>query len=279
MRHFCSFPPFFIWIQSISKKKLLFLLFSLLFTSISCSNSQTSENEVVFFAASSLTDAISEIVHQYEREHPAITVRLNFAGSSQLTTQLIEGAPAHIFASANETQIERLIDETLSSPESIQFFASNQLVLIVPIDNPAQISSIADLAQSQVKFITASEDVPIGKYTRQSLAKIQASGEFSSGFEEAVLSNIVSEEANVRQIVTKIELGEADAAIVYQSDVHSHSSSLTVISIPHHHNVVARYPITLLERGNSSDHASGLIDLIQSSTGQRILKKWGFSPP
>lgn len=269
-----TFSPEFI------KKQALFLLFFLLFfTSTSCSNPPAHDNEIIFFAASSLTDAVSEIVSEYEREHPTVTVRLNFAGSSQLATQLIEGASAHLFASANETQMQRLIEEKVIMSNSMQFFASNQLVLIVPIDNPAGISSIADLAQPGIKFVTASQDVPIGEYTRQSVTKMETSGEFAAGFEDAVLANIVSEEANVRQIVTKILLGEADAAIAYQSDVQLHSSNLSVIRIPKRYNVVARYPIALLQKANDSRPVSDFIAFMQSAKGQSILTKWGFSPP
>jgi len=175
--------------------------------------------------------------------------------------------------------MQRLVKEELITSNSMPFFASNQLVLILPIDNPAGILSIADLAQSGIKFVTASQDVPIGQYTRQSVAKMETSAEFAPGFEEAVLSNIVSEEANVRQIVTKIQLGEADAAIAYQSDVQLHSSNLNLIPIPKRYNVVARYPIALLQEVNDSHPVSDLIAFIQSAKGQSILKKWGFSPP
>lgn len=269
-----TFSPEFI------KKQALFLLFFLLLLiSTSCSNSQVNDNEIIFFAASSLTDVVSEIVSEYERQHPTVTVRLNFAGSSQLATQLIEGASAHLFASANETQMQRLVKEKLITSNAMQVFTTNQLVLILPIDNPAGISSIADLAQSDIKFVTASEDVPIGQYTRQSLAKMESSGEFPPGFEDAVLANIVSEEANVRQLVTKIQLGEADAAIAYQSDVQPNESNLSVIPIPKRYNVIARYPIAQLQEANGSDRVSDFIAFMQSAKGQSILKKWGFSPP
>ena len=253
------------------------LLFILWLTG--CTNQPPHDNEITLFAASSLTDAFTEIASHYEREHPDVTVRLNFGGSSQLATQLTEGAPADLFASANETQMEKLVEDGRIAAQTVQILATNQLVLIMPADNPAGITSLADLAQAGIKFVTASKQVPIGQYTRQSLAKMEASGDFAQGFEQAVLANIVSEEANVRQLVTKVELGEADAAIVYQSDVHLNRQNLQTIALPDRYNIAARYPIAPLQNTRHPDGAASLMAFIQSANGQSILKKWGFSSP
>ncbi|MGB0383520.1 MAG: molybdate ABC transporter substrate-binding protein [Ardenticatenaceae bacterium] len=236
-------------------------------------------DEITLFAASSLTDALSEIARSYERKHPNVTVRVNFGGSSQLATQLAEGAPADLFASANETQMQKLVQSGQIAAESVQFFATNRLVLVVPAENPAAITSLADLARPGIKLVTAAKEVPIGQYTRDILAKMEQSADFSPGFEQAVLGNIVSEEANVRQVVTKVQLGEADAAMVYRSDVRPNQPTLQTIPIPEAYNVQAYYPIAPLHHARQKEGAANLLAFILSAQGQAILHKWGVLSP
>lgn len=253
---------------------LLFALPIFCLSLLACSAQPS--NQIVIFAASSLTDAFGEMALQYERRTPDVTIRLNFAGSSQLATQLIEGAPADLFASANEIQMERLVKEGLITTEKIELFTSNQLVLIIPKSNQRAIESLYDLSQPGLKLVTAAKAVPIGRYTLEALKKMEQSGQFQAGFEQAVLANIVSEEANVRQMVTKVQLGEADAAIVYQSDV---TADLRAIPIPAALNIVAHYPIAPLDDAPHQSQAADFIAFIKSPDGQAILQKWGFVSP
>lgn len=256
---------------------LFLLLFALSIFSLSLlACSAQASNEIVIFAASSLTDAFHEIANEYERRTPDVTIRLNFAGSSQLATQLIEGAPADLFASANEIQMDRLVKSGQITAEKVQLFATNRLVLIIPENNHNAIESLHDLTQRGLKLVTAAKEVPIGRYTLEALKKMEQSGQFEPGFEQAVLANIVSEEANVRQMVTKVQLEEADAAIVYQSDV---TSDLRAIPISEALNIVAQYPIAPLDDAPHPEQASDFIAFIQSPDGQAILQKWGFLSP
>jgi molybdate transport system substrate-binding protein len=256
---------------------LFLLLFALPIFSLSLlACSAQASNQIVIFAASSLTDAFGDMALEYERRYPDVTIRLNFAGSSQLATQLIEGAPADLFASANEIQMERLVKSEKILAEQVELFASNHLVLIIPKSNQRAIKSLHDLSQPGLKLVTAAKAVPIGRYTREALKKMEQSGQFQAGFEQAVLANIVSEEANVRQMVTKVQLGEADAAIVYQSDV---TADLSLIPIPEALNIVAHYPIAPLDDAPHLEQAAHFIAFIQSPDGQAILQKWGFVSP
>lgn len=241
---------------------------------------ETASSTITVFAASSLTDALTEVAGLYEAEHPGVDVQLNFGASSQLATQLIEGAPADIFASANEDQMRRVIEAGRVSPDAVRVLAGNRLVLVVPADNPAAIATLADLAQPGLRLVTAAAEVPIGRYTREALFAMDASGDFSPGFAAAVLANVVSEEANVRQVVAKVQLGEADAAIVYASDVTpTVRDEVRVIPIPDGYNVLARYPIAPLRDAPTPDRAADFLAFVLSDDGQAILRAWGFLAP
>ena len=186
---------------------------------------QTAGTELTIFAASSLSNAFTELAQTYETQNPEITIQLNFAGSSQLAAQISEGAPADIFASADSDQMNTAVASQRIDPEQIIPFLTNQLTIIAPLDNPANLMTLNDLAQTETSLILAAPNVPIRTYADQVI------GRQTSDIQQNIYANLVSEEDNVRQIVAKIALGEADAGIVYISDITPDISS-QVTTIP-----------------------------------------------
>ena len=227
------------------------------------------------YAAASLTDAFSEIGKAFETAHPDVDVAFNFAGSSALRTQIEEGAPADVFASANTTHMDALVEAGLAADATV--FVHNTLVVITPRDNPADLATFADLKNPGLKLVLAAAEVPAGGYAREMLANAEADPEFGAGFSDAVLANLVSNESNVKQVVAKVQLGEADAGIVYGSDVTPDvAANLHTIPVPDTVNVVADYPIAALTDADNLKLAQAFVDFVLSLDGQSILASWGF---
>ena len=234
--------------------------------------------DLTIYAATSLTDAFEEMRDAFVELHPEVEILLNFASSSTLAAQLIEGAPADIFASANEKQMELVVDNGRIDENGAQIFAHNQLVLIVPAENPAEIQTMQDLTNEGILLVLAAEGTPIRAYTNAMLASYNA--EFGDDFNERVMINLVSEESNVRQVVTRVALGEADAGIVYQSDaIGDVAGRLITIPIDEKHNQLASYPIAALSDTSDSHLAAEFISFIRSEDAQRILADNGFCTP
>ncbi|MCA9872621.1 MAG: molybdate ABC transporter substrate-binding protein [Anaerolineales bacterium] len=230
--------------------------------------------ELTVFAASSLTDAFNELAQAFEAQNTAVEVVLNFASSSQLAAQLTEGAVADVFASANATQMQNVVNSGRVTPGAEDWFVSNRLTIIVPADNPAGIHSLEDLAQPGVQLILAVKGVPVRQYTDEVVAAMAAD------FQEHFYNNLVSEEDNVRQVSAKVALGEADAGIVYTSDVTPDiAGRVQQIAIPEAQNVAAAYPIAPLSDAPQPELAQSFIEFVLSAEGQSILVKWGFGPP
>lgn len=227
------------------------------------------------FAAASLTDAFTEIGAAFDAANPGVTITFNFAGSQALRTQIEEGAPADVFASASGKEMDALVTGTFVTADVAQVFLSNKLVVILPADNPAALEKLEDLANPGIKLVLAAEEVPVGKYARQALDLMDAS--FGTGFKDKVLANVVSNEDNVKQVVAKVQLGEADAGIVYVSDSIA-APELKSIEIPTNLNAVAKYPIAPLVKSENADLAAKFIEYVLSSEGQAVLAKWGFAP-
>jgi molybdate transport system substrate-binding protein len=237
----------------------------------------TPRGEIVVYAASSLTDAFQEIAAGFQDERPGAEVTFSFGGSPTLRAQLQEGARADLFASADHEQMALAVESGLVVGR-VRTFARNSLVLIAPRDNPGRIGGPRDLSRASLKVVLANEAVPAGAYARRSIAAMEHDAAFGPGFVEAVLSNVVSLESNVKQVVAKVELGEADAGIVYASDVTpSVAPGLDVIPIPPAFNVAAEYPIALLKEARNPETAEAFIDYVLSSAGQMILRKHGFA--
>ena len=187
-----------------------------------------------------------------------------------------EGAPADVFASANKTEMDALVAGAHVKESTPQIFLNNRLVLILPASNPASLIKLEHLANAGIKLVLAAEEVPVGKYTRQALDLMN--GPFGPDFKEKVLANVVSNEDNVRQVAAKVQLGEADAGIVYTSDAVA-VPDVKMIEIPAELNVIAEYPIVTLSQSAHANLADAFIAYVLSDDGQAVLQKWGFAPP
>ncbi len=236
------------------------------------------EGRVTVFAAASLKDAFDELAGAFEEVNPGTRVVFNFGGSPTLRTQLELGARADVFASADQKQMDLALARGVVASAG-QVFACNSLVLITPKENPGRVSSLADLRRKGLKLVLAHPDVPVGAYARRLLAALDRDPAYGAGFSEAVLANAVSLESNVKQVVAKVELGEADAGVVYGTDVTpSVAPNLTRIEIPGRFNLVAEYPIALTKEASNRRAAQAFIDFVLSPAGQAVLAKYGFLP-
>ena len=231
------------------------------------------------FAAASLTDAFGEIGMLFESDHPGVTAVFNFAGSQQLAQQINEGAPADVFASANKKQMDVVIEAGGISSGTVQNFVKNRLVVIYPKDNPAGLGELQNLAKPNLKMVLAAKEVPVGQYSLDFLDKAAADSMFGKTFKEDVLKNVVSYEDNVKAVLTKVALGEADAGIVYTSDISGQDADKVArIDIPDALNVIAVYPIAPLKDSQNPELSQAFIDLVLSQKGQDILAKYNFIP-
>jgi molybdate transport system substrate-binding protein len=242
-------------------------------TSQGTGGEQGSSGTLTVLAASSLTDAFGELATTFQEQNPGTQVRTSFGGSSELLTQIEQGAPADIFASADGDKMDTAVQEGLVNEP--QTFARNRPVIIVPKDNPAGIYGLQDLAKSRTKLVLAQDGVPIAEYAKKILAN--ADSENGGNLEQQVMNNIVSREANVRASANRVSLGEADATFVYITDVTLDiEDQVEVIEIPQDLNVIATYPIATLKEASNSELAQQWIDLVLSDEGQRLLEEYGF---
>jgi molybdate transport system substrate-binding protein len=232
--------------------------------------------ELTVFAAASLTEPFTEIGKRLELSHPGLKVVYNFSGSPTLRTQLEQGAQADVFASADATQMDLAKKNGVVQEESL-LFVRNRLVVIVPKENRATISTFCDLGKPGLKLDLANANVPVGNYSRRAFNKANAA--CGQDFEQRALKNLVSEEENVKQVVTKVQLGEVDAGIVYISDVTPKvSASVSTVAIPGDANQIAAYPIALTKEVRNRVVAQAFISFVLSAEGQAILKAHGFIP-
>lgn len=236
------------------------------------------QGTLTVYAAASLTEAYGEIGKAFERAHPGVTVRFNFAGSQVLATQIEQGARADVFASADQRWMQYLEQKDLLA-DSPRVFARNQLVVLLPKSNPGQVKKLQDLARPGVRLVLAGRQVPAGTYAREALARLKGAPGFSPSYDQQVLVNLVSEEENVRAVAAKVQLREADAGIVYQTDVTPNlRSQATLLEIPDPYNPIAEYPIATVA-GGRQDLARAFIDFVLSAAGQEILRARGFLGP
>jgi molybdate transport system substrate-binding protein len=261
---------------------LIFLLSSLLLVScgkVSTNGDPSTSTSVTLnvFAAASLTDPFNAISTKYQQLHPNITIKPDYDGSPTLEQQIANGAPADIFASADTINMQKASQAGLVG--AAQLFVRNRLVVILPSSNPAHISTLKDLAHAGVKIDLAAPAVPVGTYARQVIAKLAASPDYGAAYQSAVLSNIVSQEENVKAVVQKVQLGEADAGIVYVTDVTpSASAQITTITIPDQFNVIAEYPIAVVKTSIHNSEAQSFLQYVLSADGQAILQQYHFMP-
>lgn len=245
-----------------------------------CSGSGTAESglPITVFAAASLRDAFHQLRDDFKAAHPGIEVQLSLAGSQSLVMQLQQGAPADVIALADWSNMRPLLDEELVEPP--QEFARNRLVVAMPASNPAGLEKLADLRRAGLKLVVAAPRVPAGAYTREVLDNLD---QRDPGFREETLRNVVSEEPNVRLVLRKVQLGEADAAFVYVTDVQATGEGVKVLTIPDEFNVSARYPLALVRRADRSSAATQaarqFIAYVRSEAGQETLAGYGFRGP
>lgn len=237
--------------------------------------SQQQDVQLIVFAAASLSDAFTEIAKSFENVHPGVNVTLHFAGSQQLAHQIRQGAPADVFASANEAQMHLAIASGRIEPGASTPFATNELAIALPKTNPARLQTYEDLSRPELLIVLADQAVPIGFYSHSFLEK--ASQNFNEAYKGNVLDNVVSFEQNVRAVLTKVSLGEADAGIVYSSDLLG-LNSVTSLEIPSHLNVNAGYPIASLSDTQVPEAARAFVQFVHSSEGQQILQNYGLKP-
>ncbi|MBI5947333.1 MAG: molybdate ABC transporter substrate-binding protein [Chloroflexi bacterium] len=248
----------------------LAILASLLPLTAGCGSGDAS---ITVFAASSLTDAFREAGAAYEAAHPGTKVAFSFASSQALATQVDEGAPADVFASASEEPMDALAKAGKAAAPTV--FATNALA--VAVAKGVNIDSLDDLARPGLRLVIAAEDVPAGRYTRDMLTK--ATAVYGPGFATRVLANVRSEEPNVRAVLTKVQLGEADAGIVYESDLSGGPADVARVSVPAAVNVVARYPVAVVSASKHREAARCFIDFLLGDEGQAILRRHGFGGP
>ncbi|HEY1904869.1 MAG TPA: molybdate ABC transporter substrate-binding protein [Myxococcaceae bacterium] len=223
------------------------------------------------FAATSLRDAFGSLGAAFEREHPGAKVQFNFAGSQELRTQIENGAPADVFASADHKHMDAAHKAGLV--DAPRPFANNAPVIVVPADNPAKVASLKDLA-SVKRLVIGTPEVPIGYYTLQILDKAKA--QYGADFPARVQARVVSRELNVRQVLTKVSLGEADAGIVYRTDARCAGDKVKVVEIPAELNVLAEYPIATVTKAPHPTLARAWVALVTGPAGQAALKDAGF---
>jgi molybdate transport system substrate-binding protein len=225
---------------------------------------------VTVFAASSLTEAFTELGARLEDDHPGTTVTFNFASSSDLALQVTEGAPADVFASADPIQMRRV--EDAGTAENPVPFTTNELIILVPDDNPAGIEVPEDITKPGVKLVLAAPEVPAGNYARRAFEAL--------GIAADAEANVVSNEDDVKTVVTKVSLGEADAGVTYVTDVTDEiENNVDVIEFPAEVGVRAIYPITVLADAPNPEGAKAFYELVLSEEGDRVLASYGFGRP
>jgi molybdate transport system substrate-binding protein len=251
------------------------LLFALSLVAGACGDSagdaggEPESRELVVSAAASLTDAFTDLGAAYEDANRGVTVTFNFGPSDGLATQINEGAPVDVFASASPTWMDA-VEEEGPGVTGRTHFARNELTIIVPADNPAGIQDLDDLAEDGVKLVVAAEGVPAGDYAREIFATARIAGE--------VMGNVVSNAEDVRAVVTAVASGEADAGVVYVTDVTPDvADEVSPIEIPDDVNVIATYPIAVVAGSEEADLAQGFVDLVLGD-GQQTLAAYGFLP-
>jgi molybdate transport system substrate-binding protein len=239
--------------------------------------SKPAHRELTVFAAASLSDAFNEIGRNLEKAQ-GIEVTFNFAGSQQLAAQIEEGAAADLFASADMRWMEYLREKSKVSPGDT-VFCHNRLVVIVPKANPGRIGKLQDVARAGVKLVMAAQSVPVGEYSRECLHNLSHRPEFGDDFATRAMHNLVSEEDNVKGVVSKVQLNEADAGIVYFSDVTPAVARLVrLFEIPADANVIADYPIANLPHAHHQAEAQAFLSYLLASEGQAILARNGLLP-
>lgn len=222
--------------------------------------------ELTVFAAASLTEAFTRLGKEFEAEHPGVKVTCNFGSSSSLVTQILQGAPADVFASADEANLRRLAEGGAAAGQPV-VFARNELAVIVGRGNPKKIASVRDLARPDLVVVVAAPQVPAGAYAAEVFRKA------------AVTVTPRSLETDVKAVVAKVTSGEADAGVVYATDVRAAGDRAEGIAIPAELGVVATYPIVVTREATNAAAADAFVSFVAGSRGQNVLSSFGFAAP
>lgn len=232
-------------------------------TLTACGGSESEEQELTVFAAASLTATFTELAEEFEKEHPGVKVTTSFGGSSDLVAQIEDGAPADVFASADTKNMDKL-GGLAADPQD---FASNTLEIATPPGNPAKITGFEDLAEPDAKVVVCAVEVPCGSATAQMEE------------ETGVDLEPVSEEQSVSDVLAKVTSGDADAGLVYVTDVTAAGDTVTGVDFPESDHVVNTYPISTLDAADEPDLAAEFVELALGETGQKVLSDAGFGQP
>jgi molybdate transport system substrate-binding protein len=227
---------------------------------------QKPSGEITVFAAASLTESFDAIAKQFEKKYPDVSVKFDYDASSNLATQINQGAPADVFASADQDNLQKTIDAGTVTPPPV-VFAKNRLQIAVEKGNPKKIKSLSDLQKSGLVVVLCADQVPCGKYAAQSLAKA------------GVTINPSSKEENAKATLSKVSIGEADASIVYVTDVKASKGTTSGVKIPDKVNVIATYPIGVVKASQNATAAKAWVKYVSSKEGKATLRKFGFLPP
>ena len=233
--------------------------------------------ELTVYAAASLANALDDVESTYETLNPGLTLTISTDSSAALETKIEQGAGADVFLSADTANPQKLVTGGFAAGPVV-IFATNQLTIIVPTDNPAGIESAADLAKKGVKVIAAGDAVPITKYAKQLVDNLAKTSGYPADFAKKYTANIVSKEENVAAVVGKIALGEGDAAIVYVTDA-AGSDAITSIDVPDQANVLATYGAVVIKSSKHEAEARAFLDWLHGPAGLALLDNLGFGPP
>jgi molybdate transport system substrate-binding protein len=232
------------------------------------------KHDVTVFAASSLRETFTALGHRFEEQHPGAHVVLSFAGSQTLRAQIEHGAAVDVFASADERHMSALVAE--GHVRAPQLFAKNELVVAVAQSKRDTLREFSQLPEAE-RIVLGAPEVPVGEYTRQTLER--ASSDLGADFRTRVEAHVVSREPDVRQVLAKVALGEADAGIVYRTDASSVKDKIALVSIPTAYNVTAHYPIAVATHAPEPELAQAFVSLLLSPDGERALADGGFLAP
>lgn len=234
------------------------------FAACSDGGAGTTPKAAMVFAAASLTAPFEVLTTEFESRNPGTDITLNLAGSPHLVMQIREGAPADVFASADEANMAKVTDAGLAAGTPVAF-AKNRLSIVVRTGNPLRIAALADLARTDLRVALCGPEVPVGRYARQALAKA------------AVTVKSSSDEPNVKALVGKVALGEIDAAIAYTTD--ARIPGVEAVAVTPEHDVVATYPIVVLTGGGARALAEAFVQFVLSERGRQVLADHGFLVP
>jgi molybdate transport system substrate-binding protein len=225
----------------------------------------TLEGDLTVFAAASLTDAFDEVGAAFEEANPDVSIEFNYGASSALREQIMAGAPADVFASANTSNMDPVVDAGAAIDP--QDFVTNQLQIVVPAGNPGGVTGLDDFDNADLLIGLCAEEVPCGEFGREALANAQ------------VTPSVDTNEPDVRALLTKVEAGELDAGIVYVTDVMAAGDAVDGLDIPADVNVTATYPIAALSDAGNAEVAAAFIEFVLSGDGQELLESYGFDSP